>query len=103
MGIHTAHTEALLGEPIGDGEVYCSKCRYELRSSDDWIEGDNNLIVCGSCYRSFLYPDVNRGFTEQLDSQKNCARIGDDNVSGEISVPTRAIATRWTVCSPLIR
>ncbi|MGD8882593.1 MAG: hypothetical protein PVI82_11930 [Desulfobacterales bacterium] len=39
-------------------EKKCACCRRELKSSAEWIRG-KKYMICDSCYRSLLYPEMN--------------------------------------------
>jgi hypothetical protein len=49
------------------GEVKCSKCGRELKSFHDWINGDNDIILCGRCYQDLLFPLLRHTYMEVFD------------------------------------
>ena len=55
-------------EPMSTmGELRCSKCGMEPKPFHDWIEGDNDSILCGICYQDLVFPHTNLHYTEILD------------------------------------
>jgi len=44
----------------------CSKCSRELRSSDRWV-GDQNTILCKSCYQDLAFPFLNNSYELQFN------------------------------------
>ncbi len=58
MHVNTNHQEKLSTKSLEVDENKCACCRRDLKSSADWIRGKNH-IICDSCYRSLLYPEIN--------------------------------------------
>jgi len=49
------------------GEGKCSKCGRELKSFHDWINGDNDIVLCGRCYQDLLFPHIKHTYMEVFD------------------------------------
>ena len=47
--------------------ITCSKCGREMSSFCDWVRGDDGLVFCEFCYKSFLFPNVDRSYLELFD------------------------------------
>jgi len=57
MHLNTNWQENLSRKSIEVDENKCACCRRDLKSSAEWIRG-KKYIICDSCYRSLLYPEI---------------------------------------------
>ena len=55
--------EEKLTETVRAGKIKCDRCNRELKSSCEWIRGDNRLL-CQACYQNLLLPNRKISFEE---------------------------------------
>ena len=48
--------EEKLAETVSAKKIKCDRCNRELKSSYEWIRGDNRLL-CQTCYQNLLLPN----------------------------------------------
>jgi formylmethanofuran dehydrogenase subunit E len=47
--------------------VTCSKCGQLLRNPHEWVRGADGTIICATCYREILFPNINYHSMELFD------------------------------------
>jgi formylmethanofuran dehydrogenase subunit E len=47
--------------------VTCSKCGQLMKNPHEWVKGENGTIICATCYREILFPNVNYHVMELFD------------------------------------
>ena len=52
---------------VQEEAVTCSKCGQLLRHPHEWVKGENGTIICATCYRKLLYPNINDHAMEMFD------------------------------------
>jgi uncharacterized Zn-finger protein len=54
------------GSVQGDAFI-CSKCGQLLRHPHEWVMGENGTIICATCYKELLFPNINDHSMELFD------------------------------------
>lgn len=59
--------ESTANGSVQEEAVTCSKCGQLLRHPHEWVKGENDTIICVTCYQEILFPNINDHSTEMLD------------------------------------
>jgi protein-arginine kinase activator protein McsA len=66
MKAESSPTELVGRDIVEVGPFKCSRCGSTLKSFQDWIMGDED-ILCASCYQSMISPSSHRVCAEVLE------------------------------------
>ena len=67
MDIKPNIVESMAHDTSHDGKIVCSECGMELRSSHEWVRGDNDKVLCIWCYKDYMFPHLDENYMEIFD------------------------------------
>jgi formylmethanofuran dehydrogenase subunit E len=67
MEIKKNITEPRAHEKSHEAKIVCSECGMEVKSSFDWIKGENGRALCIFCYKNHMFPNLDENYMEIFD------------------------------------